>query len=255
MRALKILTFNIQSGQCWDSANPDEARVDLSQTIAFIRSTDADIIFLQEVEMPVNGWLAAHTHPNFDHIRQAFPDYHACFANPANTRPHLPFGIGIAILSRFPLVNDYHLVLPSADVSFEFHGQTWMPPERSLIGSFTEIDNTRIQLLNTHLQAYFMIDASSDEHSQQRHILKTLLSKRTYPTLLAGDFNCSPREGTIADIESTGMTSAQKSAFTWYRMPMVLDHIFASEEFKILQWTLYDNAVSDHMALEVQVKL
>jgi len=255
MARISILTLNMQNGQIWNAASPDEAPMNLPMTMAFIRQSNPDIFFLQELELAESGFIDRTRHPNYDYLRTAFPAYHSTFAFPANTVPHLPFGIGLAIFSRFPLSDCFHLVLPSADMEFEFKGSYWKPAERSLIGGFINLDNTRIQLLNTHLQAYFMCDSTSNRYPQQRIILKAVLNKRSCPTILAGDFNCTPDEGTIVDIESCGMISSQKDQVTWYRMPLVLDHVFHSPEFRQLSCTVHDNEISDHMGVEVELEI
>ena len=51
----KILQFNMQFGQNWSDADPDAAPIDLDLTIAEIRSHNADVVFLQEVEQARSG--------------------------------------------------------------------------------------------------------------------------------------------------------------------------------------------------------
>src|SRR5690606_10319955 len=59
------LTFNMQFGQSWDPTDPDNAPVVLDDTIEFISSFDADIIFLQEVEQARPGGEQIWPPPNF----------------------------------------------------------------------------------------------------------------------------------------------------------------------------------------------
>ena len=58
--AFKVLQFNIQFGQSWDEADPDNAPINLDLTITEIRSHEADIVLLQEVEQ---GWRGAQLEP------------------------------------------------------------------------------------------------------------------------------------------------------------------------------------------------
>jgi len=249
MLRLKTMTFNMQNGQVWDPARPDEAPINIESTIQFIKNLDSDICFLQEVEFPHQELPDPDDHPNFDRLRAGLPGYHASFAYPAATRGHLPFGVGLAIFSRLPLLRQFHVVLPAADIMFAFRGKNWFPAERSIIGASIEQDGREILLLNTHLQAYFMIDSTSDEFPQQRHILEVLLRGRKVPTLLGGDFNCTDTEGTIPGIEATGMKTLQNRQITWHRMPFVLDHIFYSPEFRIEAKAVATTNVSDHDAM------
>lgn len=255
MSTLRVLTLNMQNGQVWNADNPDGAPIDLDQTIAFLAQEDADIVFLQEVEFPPAELGDTHSHPNYDRLRHALGQYYGCFTYPAATRPHLPFGIGLAILSKLPLGNDFHVILPPADFTFQFQGNTWLPTERSILGASVELDGQTVTLLNTHLQAYFMIDASSDKYPAQRHILSTLVRGIHGPLVLAGDFNCTSQESTIDEIESLGLKSIQKDTVTWHRIPLVLDHIFYSSHFTPGSYRVIHADVSDHDALKAELSL
>ena len=73
MGAFKVLQFNMQFGQSWDDANPDNSPIDLDLTIAEIRSHDADIILLQEVEQARAGGAQSGNPPNYARLRAALP--------------------------------------------------------------------------------------------------------------------------------------------------------------------------------------
>lgn len=55
MSTFKVMQFNMQFGQIWDDSGTVQAPIDLDLTIAEIRSFDADIIILQEVEHALPG--------------------------------------------------------------------------------------------------------------------------------------------------------------------------------------------------------
>lgn len=256
LNALSAITLNMQSGQIWDPLRPDEAPFDVDRTIEFLKEQDSDLIFLQEVELPREGKSGApDDHPNYDRLRAGLTGWHSWFAWPAASRPQLPFGVGLAIFSRYPLQDCFHLVLPTADVRFEFRGQTWLPAERSLIGASILVDGCPLQLLNTHLQAWFMIDTTADAHPEQRRVLATVLRGRKTPVILAGDFNCTAEEGTVAEIEACGLATVQKRKFTWHRQPLVLDHIFYSPELRPLSHAVLTTTVSDHDAVQANFTL
>ena len=243
------LTLNMQSGQIWDPVRPDDAPFDLDRTIAFLVGMDCDFIFLQEVEFPDTPWPDTSRHPNLDRLVAGLPGYHSTFAWPAATRPQLPFGIGLAIFSRLPLRDCFHVVLPASDQRFEFRGSQWLPAERSLIGATVDLGGQALTLLNTHLQAYFMIDSSADEHPEQRRVLTTLIRGRKTPLLMGGDFNCTDQEATIDEIEQAGLRSVQKRQITWHRQPHVLDHLFHSPELRVVEGQVVRTEVSDHDAV------
>ena len=73
------LTFNMQNGQIWDDANPDDTPVNLDATVASLREQNADIIFLQEVEQGFEGGHQIQPPPNFEFLRKELPEYSAVF--------------------------------------------------------------------------------------------------------------------------------------------------------------------------------
>lgn len=61
----------MQFGQGWDAADPDGAPVRLDDTIAEIKSHDADIIMLQEVEQAQPGGVPPAVPPNYTRLKAA----------------------------------------------------------------------------------------------------------------------------------------------------------------------------------------
>jgi endonuclease/exonuclease/phosphatase family metal-dependent hydrolase len=80
LRTFKVLQFNMQFGQIWDDDDPDHAPVNLDLTIAEIRSHDADIVLLQEVEQARPGVALADPPPNYTRPRTALAYYDGFFA-------------------------------------------------------------------------------------------------------------------------------------------------------------------------------
>jgi endonuclease/exonuclease/phosphatase (EEP) superfamily protein YafD len=102
-----------------------------------------------------------------------------------------------------------------------------------------------VTFLNTHLQAYFMINASSDDYPDQRNIVLDEAIAIEGPMVLAGDFNFVSSEGLLAQYENTGLHTMQKDMVTWKRMPHVLDHIFYNNLPVLKGGTVDEVTVSD----------
>ena len=168
MCAFKVLQFNMQFGQNWNEANPDVAPINLDLTIGEIRGHDADIVLLQEVEQCRAGGVQPNPPPNFSRLRDALTGYDSFFSYPKPDPRELPFGIGLAILSKTPLGDTVRRDLPSPPVEFHFRGERKTPTDRLLIGAKTAIDGRGLQLFNTHLVAWFMLSASDEENTSQR---------------------------------------------------------------------------------------
>ena len=99
--------------------------------------------------------------PNYTRIREALPDYDGWFSYPKADPRELPFGIGLAILSRTPLIEKARIDVPSPAIEFEFMGRKTTPTDRLMIGAKTVVEGREVQFYNVHLLAFFMLGSSS----------------------------------------------------------------------------------------------
>lgn len=248
----KTLTLNIQNGQPWNEVSPDCDEVDIEQTLAFLREQDADVIFLQEVERGYDGGEQVEPPPNYTKLKAGMKGYDSVFGYPLKNDLELPFGLGLAIFSKTKLREVTRVDLPAADVEFEFDGRKRRPSSRLLLTAATVYGGRAVRLMNTHLQAYFMIGASSAEHSGQRDAVAAELTAAVGPTVLAGDFNCLAEEGVVEQFEKAGFRAVQNSEITWRRMPYVLDHIFYNESLRLERREVIPTLASDHHAVRAE---
>ncbi len=246
------LTFNMQNGQPWDEAMPDDDRVELQKTIDFLRDQDADLIFLQEVERGFEGGNQIDPPPHFTQIRSQLKGYDAVFSYPVPNAKEIPFGLGLAIFSKSKLRDFQRIDLPAADIEFEFDGATRNPSQRLLISASTIIAGREVRLLNTHLQAFFMIGASSADHRAQRDIVEAALRAQTGPAILAGDLNSAPGEGVVEQFDAAGFRTVQNDAITWRRKPFILDHLFYNAPLHLASYAVIPTLASDHHAVRAE---
>jgi endonuclease/exonuclease/phosphatase (EEP) superfamily protein YafD len=239
----------MQFGQNWSDANPDAAPIDLGLTIAEIRSHNADVVFLQEVEQVRPGGVQIDPPPNFTRLRAAFPDYDGFFSYPKADPRELPFGIGLAILSRSPLREQMRRDLPSPAVEFHFKGEKKTPTDRVLIGAKTTVAGRELQLFNTHLLAFFMLNSTSEGHPGQRQCVVDQLRAASGPTLLGGDFNVSHHDSLVKQFGQIGFRTVQTGEATWRRRSYVLDHIFYNRQLQLVSHAVKPTPASDHLVL------
>ncbi|MBI3935995.1 MAG: endonuclease/exonuclease/phosphatase family protein [Betaproteobacteria bacterium] len=254
MNTFKIVQFNMQFGQSWDDAYPDHAPVDLDLTIAEIRSHDADVVLLQEVERAQPGGVQADPPPNYTRLRAALGGYDGFFSYPKADPRELPFGIGLAIFSKTPLRDTTRLDLPSPPVEFEFHGERKTPTDRLLIGAKTALAGRELRIFNTHLLAFFMLKSSSEEHIGQRRLVIERLRASEGPTLLGGDFNVSKHDSLVRQFAAAGYRSVQTEEVTWRRRPYILDHIFYSRHLRPVRCAVSPTLASDHHVLVAELE-
>lgn len=249
MSTFRVLQFNMQFGQSWADADPDNAPIDLDATIAEIRRHEADVVMLQEVERAQPGGLQLDPPPNYTRLSTALAGYHGWFAYPKADARELPFGIGLAIFSRAPLRHCTRLDLPSPPIEFRFNGSVTTPTDRLLIGAQTTLLGREVQLFNTHLLAFFMLGTTSAAHPLQRQRIAELLARASGPTLLTGDFNVTHHEALVDQFGGCGFSTVQQTEVTWRRRPYVLDHIFYNAPLRAVRHQVVPTLASDHHAL------
>ena len=250
--SFKVVQFNMQFGQIWDEANPDHAPVNLELTIEEIRSHNADILLLQEVEHAQPGGMQIEPPPNFTRLQKALPEYVGHFSYPRADARELPFGIGLAIFSKTPLTDVMRSDLPSPHVEFEFMGETKTPTDRLLIGAKTMIAGRELQIFNTHLLALFMLNAETMDHPMQRRRVIEMVKNSHGPTICAGDFNVVAHEGLLRQFAVAGFQTVQSEEVTWRRYPIVPDHIFYNGHLRPLNHAVKPTPASDHHVLTAE---
>ena len=249
MSTFRVLQFNMQFAQGWTVQAPHHGDIDLNATLAEIRRHDADVILLQEVERAQPGGAQVNPPPNYTRLRAELGNYHGWFAYPIADERELPFGVGLAILSRTPLRDQTRLDLPSPPVAFEFDGRHLTPTDRLLIGAKTTIREQEVQLFNTHLLAFFMLGTSSKAHPMQRETVAGKIAASIGPTIIGGDFNVRNHADLIAQYRAVGFRPVQDHVATWRREPYVLDHIFYNDVVRLVSQAVIPTMVSDHHLL------
>jgi endonuclease/exonuclease/phosphatase (EEP) superfamily protein YafD len=134
-------------------------------------------------------------------------------------------------------------------VEFEFRGKMQTPTDRLLIGVSTTIARQPLRVFNTHLLAFFMLKASSEEHPRQRQLVADQLKASKGPTLLGGDFNVSKHHSLVRQFARAGYKTVQTKKITWRRRPYVLDHIFYSRHLRPVRSAVKPTPASDHHVL------
>lgn len=254
MGSFRLLQYNMQFGQVWDDDDPDGAPIRIEDSIRELKQYDGDILLLQEVEQVLEGGKQINPPPNYVKLKEELVGYESAFAYPPEDSRELPFGIGLAVFSKYPILNTRTVVLPGAPVAFEFEGEKTTPTDRILFVAELDIDGTVVTFLNTHLQAYFMINASSNDYPEQREIVLKEALAVDGPMVLAGDFNSVDEETLLCDYERAGLRTMQKNKVTWKRMPLVLDHIFYNKDLELKGGTVDEVSASDHHMLVAELK-
>ncbi len=173
---LRVLTYNIHHGEGTDG------KLDLERIAAVIKSTQADLVALQEVE---------HETGRTGHVAQAdelgrLTGLHAVFGGNIDFQGGR---YGNAVLSRFPIRSHSNHLLPRL-MEGEQRGVLEVEIAWPAAGD-------RLVLLATHLDHR----PSSDERQQSAEwINKQIADRRDLPAILAGDLNATPDSGPLQTI-------------------------------------------------------
>lgn len=249
MSTFRVVQFNMQFGQSWAEQDPHDGDIDLTATLAEIRRHNADIILLQEVERAQPNGAQPNPPPNYTRLCADLKVGDSWFAYPKADDRELPFGIGLAILANTPLRDKTRIDLPSPHIAFEFDGKPKTPTDRLLIGAKTTIQGREVQLFNTHLLAFFMLGADSEQYPEQQKIVARQLAASPGPTILGGDFNVRNHASLVTEYSAIGYQTVQNEAATWRRQPYVLDHLFYNSKLQVVRHSVEPTLASDHHVL------
>jgi endonuclease/exonuclease/phosphatase family metal-dependent hydrolase len=243
----RVLQFNMQFGMGWDTASPDTAPMNIEATIAEIRRHKPDVVLLQEVEHAQPGGIQVEPPPNYTRMKEALSEYDSWFSYPKADPRELPFGIGLAIFSKTPLIEKARIDVPSPAIEFEFMGRKTTPTDRLMIGAKTILNGREVQFYNVHLLAFFMLGSSSTMFPWQRDLVADRLAASDIPTILGGDFNVSQHASLVEQFAEFGYATIQDKVPTWHRRPFVLDHIFFNSGLKCARYSVENSLASDHL--------
>lgn len=231
---LTVASYNIRHGRGMDD------RVALERTAATIRTFDADIVGLQEVDSMVNrsGRIDAPAMLGgllgMRHAFGAFMD-------------HDGGRYGMAILSRYPIVSSRSIALPA--------GQE---PRVALAARIAVPTGDTLTAINVHFD-WVENDAA---RVRQARALAAVLDTLAGPWILMGDFNDGPTSRTLRTFEDIVRPSNKPTDSTYTfpsRTPVrEIDYIFASRH---PDWSFreirvgHDTTASDHRPVVARMRL
>lgn len=240
-----VLTYNIRAGL--GSADPDRKpqeargkRVDLAPIVAAIKSTNADIVALQEV---VGDAQARHIATSLG-MPYVYARHGATYGN----------WWGVAILSKFPI--GQHRSLPTS------HGRG---NTRSDLLAMVRVGAVKVTVVNVH------VDKDLKDGSPIRRTLAHLVAVKG-PVVVLGDFNARPRSERLAPMRTRFVDAADsetaEGAKDVRRLPTFtrdgqaiagarIDHIFVDPAFLDVRAVgLIDRAhwpASDHVGVTARL--
>jgi len=191
-RPLRVMTYNIHHGsgniECTDVPGGPDCELDLDLIAEVIRSHDADIVGLEEVD---RFWRRSGYQDQPAYLARALGMHYCYGANlvhPVDSHADVPHEYGTAILSQFPIQDCQNTLLPRVDETTE---------QRGLLQAFINVRGVPLRFAVTHLQ-----HTSDVERTVQAARVAELIVPVIDPTVLVGDLNADPPEPSLDPIEA-----------------------------------------------------
>ena len=248
---LKFITLNLENGGSM-----------IERAAEFILHEKPDILFLQEAYNGLDTNLPERLR-SVTVLQNASKFEHSSFA-PAFFELSQNLERGNAILSRFPfsLKKAINFVAPYEKIrEYDLEPDYRMSP-RILQSDVVEINGTSVKLLNMH-GAWDFHGNDTEVRFDQSKLLLNEFDERDI-VITAGDFNMFPETKAIALIEQRLENVFGNSLRTTFNMKRkespsfataVVDMVFISKHFKVIQKNCPQIDISDHLPLVVVLDL
>lgn len=243
-RTLGLLSLNIQVGmhssrywhyfsQAWRHLLPSQgAQLNLERIATLV--SRYDIVALQEADA---GSLRTAQLNQVAHLaeRAGFPYWHA-----AVTRDLRPFAQHcLGFLSRWPLHHLRYHPLPG-----------WLPGRGALEVEIRPEHSEPLRLIVVHLAL------GKRARARQLQFLAGLIHDRM-DTIVLGDLNCDSRElDKHSGLRDSGLRGVHRLlTFPSWRPSRSLDHVLVSPSVEVLDATVLEERLSDHLPVAVEIRL
>ena len=233
---LKIMTYNVQSGRdAW-------GQLHLDGCAATINEVQPDVCVLNEVRV---GCIGSGRLDQPAEIGKATGMYHAF----AKAIPFDGGSYGIALLSKYPIVKFEVFPVPALPEETQARNYEARVLERAEL----DINGQTIVVYGSHF------GLTGRERVNATKLVLEKVPFETLPTLLMGDFNMTPDDSLIAQLEekliNTGKDSLELTHHT-LNMRDTIDYIFVNDKIKVTASYVKFSYASDHLPriIECEIK-
>ncbi|AWW32964.1 hypothetical protein DN752_24150 [Echinicola strongylocentroti] len=182
---LKVMSYNVKYCAPYKSSTPD-----LDSIARIIRHTDADIVFMQEIDR--NTTRSGKVNQLELLSQKTGLNYH--FYGEAISYQGGETGLGI--LSRYPMTDQEIHHLPRVELEGRYVSY------RILMTAVTKVEQQHLTIANTHMEL------TLENRELQVPAIDSVLSAAPYPVIFGGDFNATPDGPTITSFFERGFNSA-----------------------------------------------
>ena len=262
---IRLVDWNIRSFEGLSNQN-EKKKFDRVSVAEVILSQNPDIVCLQQFNH-------SDGQNNLGLFSKRFP-YH--YFSKDFERSNLGYLAGSIIFSRFPLVDSGKLKYPGklgesliyADVAtgedtirvYTTHLQSFQFDEKDYQG-MEQIKNTDDKALDASLNLIQKMKRAFTRRGQQAQIVRRALDSSQHPSIICGDFNDVPNSYTYYHIRKNWQDVFLKTSMGIGRTFLALaptlriDYILPDNNFKIHQFDMVDEGLSDHLMLVTDISL
>lgn len=232
-KQLKVLSYNLRFGEL----------ASLEEFAEFIKNENPDVVALQEVDVRTYRDRAPKQNGK-DFISELA--YHTGMLGVyGKTIPYMGGYYGIGILSKYPMASVERIYLPKTE-----HGKE----QRAVLVADVEYkEGEYFTFASTHLDY-----TNTQERQIQVKKLNEVLLNKTYPVIVAGDFNGRPDAIEIVN----GMAQWKQVCNTDATVPASnpkhkIDYIFVfpKDKWEIIENASYFIQLSDHLPISAVVEI
>lgn len=270
--AIRILSWNVKWFDGQRKEHPQD-KSHRSEMLAFIQKQDADILCFQEFMEP---YLPGFSSNVGDVVKLNYPYYYRV----VDYGRFSTLQTGVAIFSRFPIVNTVHVQYPGSPSS---------RAAESLIACDFDIHGQKIRVFTTHLQSVLldrkdyhdlqiiknaddsMMEASRSvvrklkkgyqQRSTQADLVRKTLDESPFPEVICGDFNDVPNSYTYFCIRGSRKDAFIEKdkglgrTFSGISPTLRIDYILPDKQFDVLQYKRTLVPYSDHYPIIADLML
>lgn len=242
-RGLRVMSYNIQYGG---------GGRNLDSIIGVIRSADADIVGLQEVDV---HWAERSSFADQASAIAAALGMEVRFAPiydlPGGARGARQFGV--AVLSRHPITGftNHPLIRLSTQDSNAVPG-----PRPGFLEATIDVHGTAVQVFNTHL------DYRRDPSVRRAQVAEMLvhIARAAGPVLLLGDLNAPPEAPELQPLFTRLRDAWPAAAGPGHTIPVAepvrrIDYVLISDHFQVRSARVPATLASDHRPVVIDLVL
>lgn len=255
---LKILQLNIWAGTHFSAIK------------TFLNENDFDILCFQEVSGPRDSGNVHVSINTFDELQQILGSTHnARLVKSGSFMPNPPVsyeGNAIFYKKTFSLLEEHVIWLNRHEDPFPQDGNLQTLGRTGLTVTLSH-NNQTFHIVTAHL-AWAPTNKEQPHQRQQNLKLIEFIKQLKYPWTLTGDFNISPENQTILDLEKLGRNLIKENHIentidavnhvSWEKIKpgFPVDYIFVSKDIEVKEFgVLKDVHLSDHLGITATLNI